>query len=456
MTTYHSPTSDTEPDTAPHWVPAPPPWESVEEPAWAPPAGVVDPWAPGPPGGWQVPPAGVWGWQPPPSSPNPPPAGPGQGDKPDQGRIAILIVAMLFAALVGAGIGSRIHRTTSALPASSTPAANAPGSGGLTPSSPPASSSSSAGTGAAAQASAIAAKVDPAIVDINTQLGYQNGAGAGTGMILTSTGEVLTNNHVIDGATNISVTVVATGKTYPATVVGTDRTEDIAVIQIKASGLKTIQTSGSVAAGDPIVAIGNAGGVGGTPAVVTGNVQAVGQTITAADMGGANAETLNGLIQIDAPIQPGDSGGPLVNTSGQVVGIDTAASSSGRFRNGATVGFAIPIDHALSIAHEIEAGHASSTIHIGLTGFIGVSISPSTTGSGALVSGVQSGSPAAGAGLVAGDTITSINGQTVDSSTSLSTLTKVHHPGDKVSVGWTTASGAGRSATVTLATGPAD
>jgi len=372
---------------------------------------------------------------------------------------------MLIATVVGVGIGSRIHRTTSALPAASAtapaPAANTPSSG-LIPTAPSqgpggsASSSSSAATGVPGQASAIAAKVNPAIVDINTQLGYQNGAGAGTGMILTSTGEILTNNHVIDGATSISVTVVATGKTYPATVVGTDRTDDIAVIQIKASGLKTIQTSNSVAVGDSVVAIGNAGGVGGLPAVVTGTVQAVNQTITAADQGGANAETLNGLIQIDAPIQPGDSGGPLVNTSAQVIGIDTAASSAGRFHSGGTVGFAIPISHALSIAKEIEAGHSSATIHIGLPGFIGVAISPSATGSGALVTGVQSGSPAATAGLTAGDTITSINGQAVDSSTTLSSLTKAHRPGDKVSIGWTDQAGATHTATVTLAAGPAD
>ena len=431
-------------DTVPQWIPAPPPWEPVDEPQQP---------APGP-WGWQQ------GWQQPPWSPTPPPAGPSGGptggDHPDPGRVAVVIVAMLIAALVGVGIGSRIHRTTPAPPAATGTLIPTTPAGPTSPAAPPASSSSSAGTGAAAGASAIAAKVNPAIVDINTQLGYQNGAGAGTGMILTSSGEILTNNHVVDGATSISVTVVATGRSYPATVIGTDRTEDIAVLQIRASGLKTIETSSSVAVGEPIVAIGNAGGAGGVPAVVSGNVQADDQTITAADQGGANSETLNGLIQIDAPIQPGDSGGPLVNTSGQVIGIDTAASSSGRFRSGATVGFAIPIGHAASIAAQIVAGHASSTIHIGPTGFLGVSISPTSAGSGALVSGVQAGSPAAGAGLVAGDTITSVNGQPVDSSTSLSTLTKSHHPGDKVSIGWTDTAGAGRTASVTLATGPAD
>jgi S1-C subfamily serine protease len=159
---------------------------------------------------------------------------------------------------------------------------------------------------------------------------------------------------VIDGATSISVTLVSTGRSYPARVVGTDPTADVAVLQLQGvSGLKTIKTASAVSVGDSVVAIGNAGGVGGTPAVVTGTVQAVNQTITASDQNGANAEQISNLIQTNAPIQPGDSGGPLVNTAGQVIGIDTAASSGSRFNSAASVGFAIPIDNALSIAKQI-------------------------------------------------------------------------------------------------------
>ena len=179
--------------------------------------------------------------------------------------------------------------------------------------------------------SQIAARVSPGLVDVVSTLGDQNAEAAGTGMVLTSTGEVLTNNHVIDGATSISVTDIGNGKTYTATVVGYDKTKDIAVLQLQnASGLQTVNLgdSSTVTVGQNVVAIGNAEGKGGTPSVVTGSVTALNQSITASDEGSGNSEQLSGLIQTNAPIQPGDSGGPLVNSAGQVVGIDTAASSA--------------------------------------------------------------------------------------------------------------------------------
>ena len=179
--------------------------------------------------------------------------------------------------------------------------------------------------------SQIAARVSPGLVDVVSTLGDQNAEAAGTGMVLTSTGEVLTNNHVIDGATSISVTDIGNGKTYTATVVGYDKTKDIAVLQLQnASGLQTVNLgdSSTVTVGQNVVAIGNAEGKGGTPSVVTGSVTALNQSITASDEGSSDSEQLSGLIQTNAPIQPGDSGGPLVNSAGQVVGIDTAASSA--------------------------------------------------------------------------------------------------------------------------------
>jgi S1-C subfamily serine protease len=313
---------------------------------------------------------------------------------------------------------------------------------------------------ATGQADTIAAAVDPSIVDVNTTLGYRGGAGAGTGMILTTAGAILTNNHVVDGATSITVTLVDTGRTYPATVVGTDPTHDVAVIQIHgASGLKPIPMadSSSVGVGDDVVAIGNALGAGGTPAVATGSVTALDQTITVTDDTGANAQTLSGLIQTDAPLQPGDSGGPLLNGSGQVIGIDTAASAGRRFRTGSSVGLAIPINQARAIAAQIQSGQASATTHIGLPGFLGVQIAP-TAGSlpGAVVAGVLAGAPAAAAGLGAGDVITAVNGQAITSPQALTAATASHHPGDKVTVGWTDASGAQRHATIVLASGPAN
>lgn len=204
---------------------------------------------------------------------------------------------------------------------------------------------------------AIADKVNPGVVDIAARVDF--GESRGTGIVLTSSGEVLTNYHVIDGASSIRVTDVGNGKTYFATVVGSDPSHDIAVLQMeKASGLKTVTIgdSSKVAVGDSVVALGNALGVGGTPDVVTGKVTALNQSITATDEGGQNPEDLTGLIQTSAALQPGDSGGPLVDAQGKVIGIDTAASIRFRFRRAQSTGsasYAIPINQALEIARKI-------------------------------------------------------------------------------------------------------
>ena len=335
----------------------------------------------------------------------------------------------------------------------------------------------------------IAAKVNPGLVDVVSTLGYQNGEAAGTGQVLTSTGEVLTNNHVIDGATSIKARDVGNGRTYTAKVVGYDKTRDVAVLQlVNASGLTTVSLSSSgVQSGQKVVALGNALGKGGTPSVATGKVTATGRTITASDESAANAERLHGLIQTNAGIQPGDSGGPLVNTAGDVVGMNTAASSNisttafgTQSQKPATQAFAIPISHATAIVDQIEAGKASSTVHIGATPFLGVQVSSSSAGStggdggyggyfgngyggsgsstvsGAPVAGVVSGSAAAQAGLTQGDVITSVAGHTITTPTGVSSALAQHHPGDKISIGWTDQTGQSHTATVQLGAGPAD
>jgi S1-C subfamily serine protease len=175
----------------------------------------------------------------------------------------------------------------------------------------------------------VAGSVKGALVDIVSTNGYQGSVSAGTGMVLSSTGEILTNNHVIDGATSIKVTVVSSQKTYDAEVVGTDPTADVAVLQLAdARGLKTlpIGDSGAVKVGQHVVASGNAGGDGGEPSVVTGTVTALDQSITAGDE--ANSEQLSGLFETTAPVVAGDSGGSLATTSGKVIGMNTAASVS--------------------------------------------------------------------------------------------------------------------------------
>jgi S1-C subfamily serine protease len=331
---------------------------------------------------------------------------------------------------------------------------------------------------AALTSAQIADRVDPALVDVASTLGYQSAKAYGTGIVLTSNGEVLTNNHVVNGATSVSVTDIGNGKTYKATVVGYDESQDIAVLQLSgASGLTTATTgdSSTLKVGDGVVGLGNAGGAGGTPSVAPGTVTALGQSITASDEGSGTSEHLTGLIESNANIQAGDSGGPLVNAYGQVIGVDTAASSnfqfggngfggngfgnsgsSGSGQASTTQGFSIPINTALSIAHQIEAGQASSTVHIGATAFLGVGIAPSSeqSSTGVLIAGAEPGTPAANAGLAQGDVITSVAGQPVSSGTSIQQVLERYHPGDKVSIAWTDTSSQSHTATVTLANGP--
>jgi S1-C subfamily serine protease len=270
--------------------------------------------------------------------------------------------------------------------------------------------------------------------------------------VLSPDGEILTNNHVVEGSTSISVTIVSTGQSYTATVVGTDPTDDVAVLQLDgASGLPVADFTDTAAdLGDAVTAVGNTGGTG-TPSAARGTVTAVEQTITATDDSGGDAETLDGLIETDADVQAGDSGGPLYDTeSGEIVGMDTAASS------GATVdGYAIPIDDALAIAQRITSGVDDATVHQGYPAFLGVSVAPAASG-GAGVAGVLSGGPAEDAGLAAGDVITGVDGGAVGSPGDLTTALSAHDPGDTVSVTWTDAAGATHTAQVTLVEGPAD
>jgi S1-C subfamily serine protease len=304
--------------------------------------------------------------------------------------------------------------------------------------------------------SSITSKVDPALVDIDTDLGLEDGEAAGTGIVVTSTGEVFTNNHVIDGATTIHATDIGNGKTYTARVVGYDRSQDIAVLQLEgASGLTTasIGDSSSLQAGQSVTTIGNAGGVGGTPSAASGQITALDQSITASDEVDGTQEQLSGLIQINGDLQPGDSGGSLVNASGEVLGMDTAASTTFQIESSADEGFAIPISQVQTIAAEILDGRSSSTIHVGTTGFLGVLVD-SRSSDGALVDEALSGTPAAGSGLSAGDVITALDGTSVSSPTALTDAILQEHPGDSVRVTWQTQAGTQQSATVKLASGP--
>ena len=355
--------------------------------------------------------------------------------------------------------------------------------------------------GSSLNASAVEAKVEPGVVDITSTLNYQSETAEGTGMVLNSNGLVLTNNHVINGANTVKATLVGSGKSYTARVIGYDATHDVALLQLEgASGLKTVWVGNSsqVSVGTPVLAIGNAGGQGGSPTVAPGIINATNRTIMAGDQGSSTTETLHGMLQTSAQIQPGDSGGPLANAAGRVIGMDTAASSSSSQPSSSSVmGYAIPINTALSIASNIAAGHGSSTIQIGLPGFLGVLVPqsnssspqqqaqqqegqeggfggaggtqscvttdtsnsvPSTiapASSGALIDNVLCGSAAASAGLGAGDVITAVNGQAVTSPGSLTTIMAKYHGGEKVSVSYVSTSGAKQNVSLTLGTSPA-
>jgi S1-C subfamily serine protease len=369
-----------------------------------------------------------------------------------------------------------------------------------------ASSTATATSKTVLSTSQIAARVDPGLVDVVSTDGDQQATSEGTGIVLTSNGEVLTNNHVINGATAIKAIDIGNGKTYTAKVVGYTATQDVAVIQLQnASGLTiaSLGNSSSVQSGDSVVALGNAEGKGGTPSVAAGTVTALNQSITASDdLSGVN-EQLTGLIEDNADIQPGDSGGSLVNSYGQVIGMDTAASSassgssespfqspSGQSGQSAPEqAYAIPINEAVSIAQQIEAGTTTTDIHIGATAFLGVEIQSASesSGSGAggqsgfggfggqsgfgggqsgsgggqsgtsgvSLGGTLAGSPAANAGLGEGDEITAIGGQSVSTSQDLSQALVKYHPGDSISVTWVDQTGQSHTSTLTLASGPA-
>ncbi|MET0693515.1 MAG: trypsin-like peptidase domain-containing protein [Propionibacteriaceae bacterium] len=328
----------------------------------------------------------------------------------------------------------------------------------------PWSGSDSTSTQADSQAATKAESKGVAIID--TVLGYQDAAAAGTGIVLTSDGEVLTNYHVVEGSTSIKVTIASTGKTYSATVIGHDQTDDVALLKLAgASQLTTAKIDDdTLKTGDSVTAVGNAGGTSSLSAA-DGTVTSLGQTITTASESSTEGETLQGLIMTDADVVAGDSGGPLIDTEGEVVGIDTAASTGAEIN-----GYAIPIDDALAIVKQILSGDETSTVQIGQDAFLGVelestasasqSYSPWDTAqstdetSGATIAGVVADGPAADVGLDAGDVITSVGQTSIDSAESLSAALAKLDVGDKVKLGWTDSAGSSHTSTVKLAASP--
>jgi len=424
-------------------------------------------------------------------------AGWGQPDPPRRrrGRRGVYLAVAALAAVIGAGITVALDQHG---------AGPAPAASGGSSSAVPIPSGNPAGGGSpsALSPARVEAKVEPGLVDITATLRYASETAEGTGMVINAGGLVLTNNHVIDGATSVTATLAGSGRPFRARIIGYDSTDDVALLQLTgASGLAPVSfgNSSQVRLGAAVVALGNAEGRGGvTPAV--GTIDGLNRSIQASDQGSNTTEDLNHMLQTNAQIQQGDSGGALANNAGQVIGMVTAANGSGG-QQGVTAGFAIPINSALAIARQIAAGQASSTVYIGLPGFLGVEVAQSNSpsprqqaadqqraasgrdglgggdgsgsacvtggqepgrpagiapaGAGALVLGVVCGSAAQVGGLVPGDVITSVDGRPVTTPGSLTTLTSRYHPGELVAIGWESTTGAGHTTQFVLGSGPA-
>jgi S1-C subfamily serine protease len=342
---------------------------------------------------------------------------------------------------------------------------------------------------------AIRARIEPSVVDVTAALTYDDETASGTGFVVDArTGLILTNNHVIRDATSVTVTVPATGHTYPAGIVGVDVTADIAVLQITPVARlpgAPLGDSAPIADGMPVISFGNQAGAGGSPAVAPGVITGTGRTIQADDGAAGFSETLHDMLATTARIEPGDSGGPLASAAGTVIGVDTAAGTGG-----ADTGYAIPINTAMAAERQITSRQQGQGISLGVNGFLGVIVEASTARSpvtqqqqersirmssadfpttgcvptgeeattpasiaparaGALVVGVLCGTGAATAGIVAGDVIVDADGRQVDSPDALTAIVGGCRPGTVVMVTWVSTTGASRTSRVQLSPAPA-
>ena len=378
----------------------------------------------------------------PPAPPAPPPAPPRAGGP---GGRTVLVVA-LAAALVGAGVGAGISQAF--------------GGGNGQTVVENFSPNSSVVKERPADIQGILAKVLPSVVTIaafSTSAGGGSGfpfggGGAavqqeaqGTGMIITPGGEVVTNNHVISGASRITVTLNGSTRALAAKVVGADPSDDVALLQIQgASGslpTVTFGKSGKVKVGDGVVAIGNALGLRGGPTVTAGIISAEDRGLTAQDPSTQQQITLTNMLQTDAAINPGNSGGPLVNSSGQVIGMNSDEATSAGSTTAQNIGFAIPSDKITSLLPLLRKGGTVSPARAYL-GIEGGDVTPQLQAAynlvpsqGAFVEQVVSGTPAQSAGIQAGDVITSIDGNPISSWDDLTIDLRSHNPGDKISLG---------------------
>lgn len=275
-----------------------------------------------------------------------------------------------------------------------------------------------------------AATIAPSIVTIDSLSG--TGESIGTGIIVTSDGEILTNNHVVEGSTSVRVRLNGTTTPITAKVLATDAGNDLALIKlVNAKGLTaaTFADSESIAVGDPVVAVGYALALDGGPSVTSGIVSALNRTLT--DSNGA----LNGLIQTDAAISSGNSGGPLINLNGQVVGINTAVANGNSSTAANNIGFAIGVAEVQRVAALLRADAGGAGGAIRAQGYLGISLTDRKDGgAGAVVGEVQADSPADKAGLKVNDIVLQINGQSITGQGALIAIVRDSAPGDVIKI----------------------
>ncbi|MGH7910817.1 MAG: trypsin-like peptidase domain-containing protein [Candidatus Dormibacteraceae bacterium] len=422
-------------------------------------------------------PGGYWG---------PPPAPRRSGARTAMIAIAIVAGVAILVLGFGGGIGAALY-VHNAGQTPGTPAGSGRGGGGGN------GGSGNGGASGSIDLKTLGAKLDPAIVDISGV--EQNASGqtvtedAGTGVIISADGKVMTNNHVIEGDEQLQATL-ANGDTDRLKVLGEDPTDDVALVQIQgASNLPAINIeNGAVASlSQAVAAFGNALGKGGVPTATAGTVTSLNQTITASLDGTGKSETLTGMIEMSAQICPGDSGGVLADQRGRYLGILTAAAASnggggsgnpgygggsggsgGSGQNDCSNdGFVIPAAHAAAIVKQIEAGKRTSKVIIGVPGFLGVEVQECTDASaqqgtcqppavnGAQVTQLVQGGAAAQAGLPQTFVITAVNGAPIATPDDLTAALDQTSPGTVVQLAWNDGQGGPMQTTsVTLGSGP--
>ncbi|NUO91164.1 MAG: PDZ domain-containing protein [Dermatophilaceae bacterium] len=377
----------------------------------------------------QIPQADYYSQPAPPNQPATPPLVEGSrpGPKRDRRLGQTVSVALLAAVLASGGTYAVTQLDGQGTSTTTTPAATA-----TTSTNQNSSPTVVQGNATAPDWGAVAAAVAPSVVSIDVTT--QQSSGAGSGVVFDKSGHILTNNHVVEGAgSNGSITVtLSDGRTYDATVVGTDPSTDLAVIRLKSAPSDltpiTLGNSESLKVGDPTMAVGNPLGLSGT--VTTGIVSALNRPVSTGTSSespfgqqSSGNEVVTNAIQTSAAINPGNSGGALVNAKGELIGINSSIASLGQSQGSQSgnigIGFAIPVKEAKSIADQLIKSGKAEHAFLGVSTRDTVVTDGSAKRAGAQVAAVSNGTPAANAGIRTGDVIIAVDGQRVDSATAL-------------------------------------